>query len=131
MGRGRRTLNRMDYRGDYDDGHDNDELEDEEEASSESEEESEDESEGEEEGASTKKKKKKKSSSTTRRTRTPKVVRMKAVWRVYDGNSKMIGEFPYNRKQDAEALVAERMEKAGEKKGTFYILREKVSMEEK
>jgi hypothetical protein len=53
-----------------------------------------------------------------KRTRTPKEVRMKAVWVVFDNASKRVDTFPYPQKSEAEALLARKQE---EKKGTFYL----------
>ena len=53
-----------------------------------------------------------------RKARTPKEVRMKAVWVVFDNGSKRLKEFAYPNKADAEKFLAEKFE---EKKGTFYI----------
>lgn len=74
------------------------------------------------------KKKKKKSASkkkapaakkpATKRVRAAKEVRHRAVWVVFDNSSKRIGTFDFNKKAEAEALLAAKQE---EKKGTFYI----------
>ncbi|HUR54188.1 MAG TPA: hypothetical protein VMZ71_08660 [Gemmataceae bacterium] len=53
-----------------------------------------------------------------KRTRAPKEVRQKAIWVVFDNASKRVGTFAYNQKEDAEALLASKIE---EKKGTFYL----------
>jgi hypothetical protein len=53
-----------------------------------------------------------------KRVRTPKEVRTRAVWVVFDNGSKRVKEFPYPQKPDAERFLAEKQE---EKKGTFYI----------
>lgn len=53
-----------------------------------------------------------------KRSRTPKEVRMKAVWVVFDNASKRVDTFPYPQKAEAEALLARKQE---EKKGTFYL----------
>ena len=64
---------------------------------------------------------------TTKRSRTAKEVRRRAVWRVYDNASKVVEEFPYNQKAEAEALLAKKLlEKEG--KATFYINLVKVDM---
>lgn len=68
-----------------------------------------------------KKKKKPKAAApkkVTKRTRTPKEVRTRAVWVVFDNGRKVVKTFPFNQKADAEKLLAEKLE---EKKGTFYI----------
>lgn len=59
-----------------------------------------------------------KAKTPTKRTRAVKEVRMKAIWVVFDNSGKRVKEFPYPKKSDAEALLAEKIE---EKKGTFYI----------
>ncbi len=53
-----------------------------------------------------------------KRTRTPKEVRTKAVWVVFDNASKRVDTFPFNQKADAEELLARKIE---EKKTTFYL----------
>lgn len=53
-----------------------------------------------------------------RKARVKEVPRMKAVWVVYDNSGKSQGEFPYNQKGEAEALLARKIE---EKKQTFYL----------
>ncbi|OWK41676.1 hypothetical protein [Fimbriiglobus ruber] len=53
-----------------------------------------------------------------KRTRTPKEVRMKAIWVVFDNGSKRIDTYPFAQKADAEAALAKKQE---EKKGTFYL----------
>ena len=64
---------------------------------------------------------------TTKRSRTAKEVRRRAVWLVYDNASKVVEEFPYNQKAEAEALLAKKLlEKEG--KATFYINLVKVDM---
>jgi hypothetical protein len=64
-----------------------------------------------------------------KRTRAAKEVRLRAVWVVYDNASKVVEEFPYNQKAEAEALLAKKIE---EKKGTFYLnLHKKEIKEEK
>jgi hypothetical protein len=47
-----------------------------------------------------------KAKAPTRRTRTPKVVRMKVVWAVYSNSHTVVEEFPYPNKADAEAFLA-------------------------
>lgn len=41
-----------------------------------------------------------------KRTRTPKVVRMKVVWAVYSNSHSIVEEFPYPKKAEAEAYLA-------------------------
>ncbi len=55
-----------------------------------------------------------------KRTRTPKEVKQRAIWVVFDNASKRVDTFPYNQKADAEALLAKKiLEKEG--KATFYM----------
>jgi hypothetical protein len=53
------------------------------------------------------------------RTRTPKVVRMRAFWAVFDHSGKVAEKFPYNARHLAEEYIVEK--NSGEKKHTFYI----------
>jgi hypothetical protein len=48
------------------------------------------------------------------------------VWRVKDNGGKVVGEFPFPQKKEAEDLLAAKIE---EKKTTFYIQLEKVKIE--
>ena len=61
------------------------------------------------------------------RTRTVKVVRLRAVWAVLDNSSKRIETFPYNQKAAAEQFVAE---KSADKKN-YYLQLVKEPWEEK
>ena len=61
-----------------------------------------------------------------RATRAAKEERFRAVWRVKDNGGKLVGEFPYPQKKEAEELLAAKIE---EKKTTFYIQLEKVKIE--
>ncbi|HEY8504293.1 MAG TPA: hypothetical protein VIL46_06895 [Gemmataceae bacterium] len=98
--------------------------EEEEEAEAELEEEGE---EGEEEEERPKKAKKKKSApAAPKRTRTPKQVRMRAVWVVYDNSSKALQTFPYPQRAEAEAFL---QAKNAEKKGGCYLQMVKEPME--
>ena len=54
----------------------------------------------------------------SKRTRTAKEVRRRAVWVVFDNSNKPVGTFPFNKKHDAEAALAKKVE---EKKGTFFL----------
>lgn len=134
----KRTLNRMDYRGDFDEEgepkaaeeeeKDEDEEGDEEEDESAEADAEEEPSDGDDEEAPKPVKKvKKKAPAAPKRTRAPKVVRMKAVWVVYDNSSKQIETFPFNLKADAEALLEQ---KNTDKKG-FYLQLVKVPYDEK
>ena len=108
------------------------EVEEEEEAEEEAEEEEEeaaeetDEGEDEEEGGKKKKKVAKKKAApkvkkpATKRVRTPKEVRQKAVWVVFDNSSKRVDSFPFNEKEKAEALLARKIQEK-EGKATFYL----------
>jgi hypothetical protein len=53
----------------------------------------------------------------SKRTRTPKEVRMKAVWVVFDNAGKRVDTFPFPQKADAEELLAKKLEE----KKTFYM----------
>ena len=53
-----------------------------------------------------------------KKVRTPKEIRMKALWVVFDNGGKRVETFPYAQKPDAEAALVRRQE---EKKGTFYL----------
>jgi hypothetical protein len=55
---------------------------------------------------------------TTKRTRTAKEVRRRAVWVVFDNSNKPVGTFAFNKKEEAEAALAKKVE---EKKGTFFL----------
>ncbi len=60
----------------------------------------------------------KKATTTKSRTRVPKEVRQRAVWRIFDNGSKPVETFPFNQKAEAEAFLAKVSE---EKKGPFYL----------
>jgi hypothetical protein len=153
---GRRTLNRREMRNDFDaaerrkEGEEKeptDEVEDEDE---DDDEEDDDESDEEEEGAdeggededgesddedAPKKKKKKKAKvvkekapAKPKRTRTPKVVRMRVVWGVFSNNHQMVATYEYPKKAEAEAHAARLM---ADKKQTHFIQPVKEPIEEK
>jgi hypothetical protein len=136
----KRTLNRKDYIGDFEEEEtkkETEEAEDEGDAEEKDEdEEAEGDAESDEEGGDdeeapkkpAKKPKKKKAATTTKRTRAPKVVRMKAVWVVYDNASKQIETFPFNQRAEADAFLEQ---KNTDKKGAFYLQLVKVPFEEK
>jgi hypothetical protein len=63
---------------------------------------------------------------SAKRTRTPKEVRLKAVWVVFDNASKRVDTFPFKDKKEAEALL----EKKLQDKGTFYLSLVKEPFEE-
>jgi hypothetical protein len=148
----KRTINRKEQRADYTE----EETEKaEEEETEEEEEEGEDEEEGEEEegeaeaageeaeeedaggdddddeDAPKKKKKKvkpKKAPAPKRARSTKKVVRQKAVWVIFDNSSKQIETFPFNQRNAAEKLLAE---KAEDPKKGYYLQMIKVPLDEK
>ena len=136
----KRTMNRKELRTDFDeaeakpedaeeaeDADDEDEEEgDEEESEAEGDADPDDEG-GDEEEAPKPVKKPKKKAVAPKRTRTPKVVKMKAVWIVYDNSSKLIETFPFNQRTEADAFVEQ---KNTDKKG-FYLQLVKVPLEEK
>jgi hypothetical protein len=149
---GRRILNRKDLRADYEaaearrKGEDEEDVEEGEEGEDEDEDEDEDEgeeaAEGEEEGgggggdeedeeeAPPKKKKKpaKVKEPKPKRVRTPKHVRQKVVWVVFDNSSKKIAAYDYPKKKEAEDHAA-RLK--AEKNQTFFVQPVKENMEEK
>jgi hypothetical protein len=67
-----------------------------------------------------------KAKAPSKRSRTPKEVRMRAVWVVFDNASKRIDTFPYPQKAEAEKLLEQKRE---EKKTTFYMQLVKEPME--
>jgi hypothetical protein len=88
-----------------------------------------DEEEAEEEAP--KKKKPAKAAKPKTRTRTPKVVRLKAVWGVFDNSNKRVAVFDYPKRREADEHAAKL---ASEKKGgsaTFFVQLVKEPMEEK
>jgi hypothetical protein len=146
----KRTINRKEQRADYEEetekaeeeeteeeeeeGEDEEEGEEEEgEAEAEGEEAEEEEGGGDEddEDAPKKKKKKpkpKKAPAPKRARSTKKVVRQKAVWVIFDNSSKQIETFPFNQRNAAEKLLAEKAEDT--KKG-YYLQMIKVPLDEK
>jgi hypothetical protein len=134
----KRTLNRMDYRGDFDgeEGEakpaEEEETDEEEEGEEEEEAEAEgaepDEEPSDEEEAPKPVKKPKKKAAAPKRVRTPKVVRKKAVWVIYDNSSKEVETYEYSQRAEAEALV---LQKNTDKKGACYLQLVKVPLEEK
>jgi hypothetical protein len=118
-----------------------DEADVEEEEDEDAEESDEDEAAGEEEAAgdeaeaaeeeAPKKKKPAKTTKAKPRTRTPKVVRLKAVWGVFDNSNKRVAVFDYPKRREADEHAAKL---ASEKKGgsaTFFVQLVKEPMEEK
>jgi hypothetical protein len=106
------------------------EEDEDEEAAEESDEPAEDAEVEEEEEAPVVKKKKKAVAKEPKpkRTRTPKHVRQKVVWVVYDNSSKRIATYEYPKKQEAEEHAARLKE---EKKMTYYVQPIKEPIEEK
>jgi len=87
------------------------------------------EAEGGEDGEGKKKKKKapakkkaapKAKKPATKRVRTKAEVRQRAIWVVFDNSSKPVEKFPYNQKDEAEALLARKIQEK-EGKATFYL----------
>jgi hypothetical protein len=137
----RRTLNHKELRADYeaaerrkqeeggaeDEELDEDEDEDEEEASDEGEGEGGDE----DEEAPAKKPAKKKAAPKEpkpKRVRTPKVVRQKVVWVVFNNSNQKVASFDYPKKKEAEEHAAKL---SADKKQTFFVQPVKENMEEK
>jgi hypothetical protein len=130
---GRRILNRKDLRADFDaaerrkegeepeeDEEEGDEDDDEEEGDEEEEEGAGDEDD--EDEPKPKKKKKKKVVAPPKekktRTRTPKVVRMRVVWGVYNNSHQCVATYEYPRKAEAEQHAARLM---ADKRSTHFI----------
>ncbi len=144
----RRILNRKDLRADFEaaearrkgdqeeDVEEGEEVEDEDEE--EEEEDEEEAAEGEEEGGEEDEeeappKKKKKPAKPAKepkpkRVRTPKHVRQKVVWVVFDNSSKKIASYDYPRKKEADEHAA-RLK--AEKNQTFFVQPVKENIEEK
>lgn len=137
----RRTLNHKELRADYeaaerrkqegeeaeDEELDEDEDEDEEEASDEGEGEGGDE----DEEAPAKKPAKKKAAPKEpkpKRVRTPKVVRQKVVWVVFNNSNQKVASFDYPKKKEAEEHAAKL---SADKKSTFFVQPIKEPMDEK
>jgi hypothetical protein len=122
-GRGGRAPSRMDKRREAEAAEareKDDEREEEEEAEEESDE-------GDDDGDGKKKKPAKKKAAkkpaapkkpSAKRTRTPKEVRRRAMWVVFDNSNKAVGKFAFNERKEAEAALAKKQE---EKKGTFFL----------
>jgi hypothetical protein len=91
----------------------------------------EDEEEEPEEEAPKPKKKPAKTTKAKPRTRTPKVVRLKASWGVFDNSNKRVAVFDYPKRREAEEHA---VKLATEKKGgstTFFVQLVKEPLEEK
>jgi hypothetical protein len=133
----RRILNRKDLRADYDaaerrkqeDG-ELDETETDEDEGEEEKDEAEDETEDEAEEVEepVKKKAPAKAAKPRSRTRTPKVVRMKVVWGVFNNSNQRVAVFDYPRRQEAEDLAAKLR---GDKRTAHFVQAIKEPMEEK
>jgi len=137
----RRILNRKDLRADFEAAErrkqeDEDEIEgDEEEESDESEEEVESEGEAEEgdeeaEEEAPKKKKKVVKEAKPKRTRTPKQVRMKVVWGVYNNSNQCVAKFDYPKRKEADEHAA-KLGAAKNPPQSFFVQPIKEAMEEK
>lgn len=151
---GRRVLNRKEMRNDFDaaerrtkdeeevdeeedeEGDEDEEEGDEEAEESEEDDEADDEDDGgdeEDEDGVPKKKKKKKAKVVAKpkakpRTRTPKIVRMRVVWGVFNNSNQMVATYDYPKKADAEAHAAKLM---ADKRSTHFIQPVKEAIEEK
>ncbi len=139
----RRILNRKDLRADYEAAErrkgDEEELEDEEKGD-EDEDEDEDESEaeakaegdegeeGEEEAPAKPKKKKPPKEPKPKRVRTPKVVRQKVVWVVFNNSNQRVATYDYPKRKEADEHAARL---TAEKKLTFFVQPVKEPIEEK
>jgi hypothetical protein len=135
----RRILNRRDLRADYDaaearrreeeeHGEDEEEVEEEEEESAEAEEEEEEGDEDDEEAPVKKKKKPVVKEEKPKRVRTPKVVRMRVVWGVFNNSNQRVATYDYPKKAEAEEHAKRLMT---DKKQTFFIQPVKEPIEEK
>ena len=134
----KRTLNRKELRTDFDEAEAKPEGEEDAEETEEEEEDAEEEEEadldvevddeGGDEEEAPKPKKVKKKAAAPKRTRAPKVVRMKAVWVIYDNSSKEIERFAYNQRAEADAFLEQ---KNTDKKGAYYLQMLKIALEEK
>jgi hypothetical protein len=137
----RRILNRKDLRADFEAAErrkqeDEDEVEEEDEESNDEDEaegeadEDEAEGEGDEEEAPVAKKKKKPApkEAKPKRVRTPKQVRMKVVWGVFNNSNQRVSTYEYSKKKEAEEHAAKL---SLDKKSTFFIQPIKEPMDEK
>jgi cobalamin biosynthesis protein CobT len=135
----RRILNRKDLRADYEAAErrkqEEDEDEDEEEESDESDEDVQAEKEGdedeeEEEEAPKKKKKAPAKEAKPRRTRTPKKVRMRVIWGVFNNSNQCVAKFDYPKRKEAEEHAA-KLSAAKNPPQPFFIQPVKEEIEEK
>ena len=133
----RRILNRKDLRADYDAAErrkqeDEDEVEGDEEETDESDEEIEAEGEGDEEEEEAPKKKKKPAAKEAKpkRTRTPKHVRMKVVWGVFNNSNQCVAKFEYPKRKEADDHAA-KLAAAKNPPQPFFVQPVKEPIEEK
>jgi hypothetical protein len=140
----RRILNRKDLRADYDAAERKKQEDDEEEGEEEESDESDDEAEAEaddeseegdeeaEEEAPVKKPTKKKAvkEAKPKRTRTPKQVRMKVVWGVFNNSNQRVATFDYPKRKEAEEHAA-KLSAAKNPPQPFFIQPIKEPIEEK
>jgi cobalamin biosynthesis protein CobT len=137
----RRILNRKDLRADYEaaerrkqDDEDEDEGEGDEEETDESdaevEAEADDEEAAEEEEAPKKKKKAAPKEPKPKRTRTPKQVRMKVVWGVYNNSNQCVAKFDYPKRKEADEHAA-KLGAAKNPPQSFFVQPIKEPLEEK
>ena len=138
----RRILNRRELRADYDaaerrkgDEEEGEEVEgeeeeegDEEEASADEEGDEEEEEGDEEAPPPPKKKKPAKETKAKPRTRTPKVVRMKVVWGVFNNSNQRVAVYEYPKRKEADEHAARL---TTDKKSTHFVQPVKEPMEEK
>jgi len=136
MARGKRTINRKEQMVFEEDDKPREETEDEEEDDDDAEasdEESGDEESGDDDEESPKKKPKKKAkakvvkpaTTKAKRPRGGKVVRMRAIWGVFNNSNAMVAKFDFPQKQEAEEHAAKLRE---EKKATFFVIQVKEEM---
>ncbi len=140
---GRRILNRKDLRADYEAAErrqteDEDEVEDEEAEGDEEDEADEEEEavaadeeaveEEEEEAPKKKKKAPPKEKKPKTRTRTPKVVRMKVVWGVFNNSNQRVAVYEYPKRKEADEHAAKL---TADKKSTHFVQPVKEPIEEK
>jgi hypothetical protein len=136
----RRILNRKDLRADYDaaearrkeeEERDEDEEGEEEEDEAEASDEDDEAGAGDEDDEDAPVKKKKKApakEAKPKRVRTPKVVRMRVVWGVFNNSNQRVATYDYPKKAEAEEHAKKLMT---DKKQTFFIQPIKEAIEEK
>src|SRR6266851_2555589 len=117
MGR-KRTMNRMEMRGDFEEGEEAETTDDE----------SEEDEDGEEKPKKKKKPPPKPKAPPKPRTRAVKHVRMKIVWGVFNNSNNQVESFPFSQEKDARAL-AEKL--STDKKQTHFVQKVKKPLEEK